>query len=161
MLKQKARAVARGRNHTKTITHLWRCGCRDKIYLGNYILLYSKSSFGNFYFCTFINNWRIFIIFIHSNVKLFDKEDDVKSKEDSDEESKETKEEITDPETGKKIKKVKHTGPRGGHYYINDNGEHIYPEEWNESIKNMKSVKSYITESKMVSLIEYLKKMVG
>ena len=89
------------------------------------------------------------------------KEDDVKSKEDSDEESKETKEEIIDPETGKKIKKVKHTGPRGGHYYINDNGEHIYPEEWNESIKNMKSVKSYITESKMVSLIEYLKKMVG
>ena len=89
------------------------------------------------------------------------KEDDVKSKEDSDEESKETKEEITDPETGKKIKKVKHTGPRGGHYYINDKGEHIYPEEWNESIKNMKSVKSYITESKMVSLIEYLKKMVG
>ena len=92
------------------------------------------------------------------------KEDDVKSKEDSDEESKETKEtkeEITDPETGKKIKKVKHTGPRGGHYYINDNGEHIYPEEWTESIKNVKSVKSYITESKMVSLIEYLKKMVG
>ena len=89
------------------------------------------------------------------------REDDVKSKEDSDEESKETKEEITDPETGKKIKKVKHTGPRGGHYYINDKGEHIYPEEWNESIKNMKSVKSYITESKMVSLIDYLKKMVG
>lgn len=75
--------------------------------------------------------------------------------------SKETKEEITDPETGKKIKKVKHTGPRGGHYYINDKGEHIYPEEWNESIKNIKSVKSYITESKMVSLIDYLKKMVG
>lgn len=34
-------------------------------------------------------------------------------------------------------------------------------EEWNESIKNMKSVKSYITESKMISLIDYLKKMVG
>lgn len=88
------------------------------------------------------------------------REDDVKSKEDSDDKS-EDKEEITDPETGKKIKKVKHTGPRGGHYYINDKGEHIYPEEWNESIKNMKSVKSYITESKMVSLIDYLKKMVG
>ena len=71
------------------------------------------------------------------------------------------KEEVTDPETGKKIKKVKHTGPRGGHYYINDKGEHIYPEEWNESIKNMKSVKTYITESKMVSLVDYLKKMVG
>ena len=89
------------------------------------------------------------------------REDDIKSKEDSDEESKETKKEITDPETGKKIKKVKHTGPRGGHYYINDKGEHIYPEEWNESINNIKSVKSYITESKMVSLIDYLKKMVG
>ena len=90
-------------------------------------------------------------------------EDDVKSKDDSEDEkeTKEEKEEVTDPETSKKIKKVKHTGPRGGHYYINDKGEHIYPEEWNESIKNMKSVKSYITESKIVSLIDYLKKMVG
>lgn len=84
------------------------------------------------------------------------KEDDVKLRDDSEDE-KETKE-VTDPETGKKIKKVKHTGPRGGHYYINDKGEHIYPEEWNESIKNMKSVKTYITESKMVSLVDYLKK---
>ena len=88
------------------------------------------------------------------------KEDDVKSRDDSDDE-KETKEEVTDPETGKKIKKVKHTGPRGGHYYINDKGENIYPEEWNESIKNMKSVKTYIIESKMVSLVDYLKKIVG
>lgn len=88
------------------------------------------------------------------------KEDEVKLKDDSEDE-KETQEEVTDPKTGKKIKKVKHTGPRGGHYYINDKGEHVYPEEWNESIKNMKSVKSYITESKMVSLIDYLKKMVG
>ena len=90
------------------------------------------------------------------------REDDVKSKDDSEDEkeTKEEKEEVTDPETSKKIKKVKHTGPRGGHYYINDKGEHIYPEEWNESIKNMKSVKSYITESKIVSLIDYLKKMV-
>ena len=88
------------------------------------------------------------------------KEDDVKLRDDSEDE-KETKEEVTDPETGKRIKKVKHTGPRGGHYYINDKGEHIYPEEWNESIKNMKSVKTYITESKMVSLVDYLKKMVG
>ena len=88
------------------------------------------------------------------------KEDDVKSRDDSDDE-KETKEEVTDPETGKKIKKVKHTGPRGGHYYINDKGENIYPEDWNESIKNMKSVKTYIIESKMVSLVDYLKKIVG
>ena len=91
------------------------------------------------------------------------REDDVKLRDDSEDEkeTKEEKEEVTDPETGKKIKKVKHTGPRGGHYYINDKGEHIYPEEWNESIKNMKSVKTYITESKMVSLVDYLKKMVG
>ena len=88
------------------------------------------------------------------------KEDDVKLRDDLENEE-ETKEEVTDPETGKKIKKVKHTGPRGGHYYINDKGEHIYPEEWNESIMNMKSVKSYITESKIVSLVDYLKKMVG
>ena len=81
------------------------------------------------------------------------REDDVKSKEDSDEESKETKEEITDPETGKKIKKVKHTGPRGGHYYINDKGEHIYPEEWNESLKDIKDL---IIESNIISLSSYL-----
>ena len=90
-----------------------------------------------------------------------DKEKGESKDSDNEKETKEEKEEVTDPETGKKIKKVKHTGPRGGHYYINDKGEHIYPEEWNESIKNMKSVKSYITESKMVSLIDYLKKMVG
>lgn len=67
--------------------------------------------------------------------------------------SKETKEEITDPETGKKIKKVKHTGPRGGHYYINDKGEHIYPEKWNESLKDIKDL---IIESNIISLNSYL-----
>lgn len=87
------------------------------------------------------------------------KEDELKERISN--KSKDNKEEVTDPETGKKIKKVKHTGPRGGHYYINDNGEHIYLEERNESIKNMKSIKSYITESKMVSLVDYLKKKVG
>lgn len=88
------------------------------------------------------------------------KEDDVKLKDDSEDE-KETQEEVTDPDTGRKIKKVKHVGKRGGKYYIDDNGNKVYPEEWNESIKNMKSVKSYITESKMISLVDYLKKMVG
>ena len=96
-------------------------------------------------------NWNI-----DKDSKNKDSKEPEKSKE-----SEGKKEKITDPKTGKKIKKVKHTGPRGGHYYINNKGKHIYPEEWNESIKNMKSVKSYITESKMVSLIEYLKKMVG
>lgn len=89
------------------------------------------------------------------------KEEELKERISNKSKKTEKKEEVTDPETGKKIQKVKHTGPRGGHYYINDKGEHVYPEEWNESIKNMKSVKSYITESKMVSLIDYLKKMVG
>ena len=82
------------------------------------------------------------------------KEDDINLRE----ENEGKKEEVIDPKTGKKTKKVKHTGPRGGHYYINDKGEHIYPEEWNESLKN---VKSFIKESKMVSLIDFLKKMVG
>ena len=89
------------------------------------------------------------------------KEEELKEQISNKSKKTEKKEEVTDPKTGKKIKKVKHTGPRGGHYYINDKGEHVYPEEWNESIRNMKSVKSYITESKMVSLIDYLKKMVG
>lgn len=41
------------------------------------------------------------------------KEDDVKSKEESDDESENKEEEVIDPGTGKKVKKVKHTGPRG------------------------------------------------
>lgn len=83
------------------------------------------------------------------------REDDVKSKDDSEDEkeTKEEKEEVTDPETGKKIKKVKHTGPRGGHYYINNKGEHIYPEEWNESLKDIKDL---IIESNIISLSSYL-----
>lgn len=54
------------------------------------------------------------------------------------------------------------TGPRGGKYYrVKINGEWgPWNSETNEN-KNMKSVKSFITESKMVSLVDYLKKMVG
>ena len=68
------------------------------------------------------------------------------------------KEVITDPKTGKKITKVKHTGPRGGKFYNNDEGEKVYPPEWNESLK---SIETKITESKMRSLVDYLKEMVG
>ena len=92
--------------------------------------------------------------------KKKEKDDKLRDEKEDEKETKEEKEEITDPETGNKIKKVKHTGPRGGHYYINDKGEHIYPEEWNESIKNMKSVKSYITESNIVLLKDFLNKLV-
>lgn len=54
------------------------------------------------------------------------------------------------------------TGPQGGKYYrVKINGEWgPWNSETNEN-KNMKSVKSFITESKMVSLVDYLKKMVG
>lgn len=54
------------------------------------------------------------------------------------------------------------TGPQGGRYYrVKIDGKWgPWNSETNEN-KNMKSVKSYITESKMVSLIDYLKKMVG
>ena len=85
------------------------------------------------------------------------KEDDVKLKDDSEDE-KETQEEVTDPDTGRKIKKVKHVGKRGGKYYIDDNGNKVYPEEWNESIIDLKTK---ILESKIVSLIDYLKRMIG
>lgn len=84
------------------------------------------------------------------------KEDDVKLRDDS--ENEETKEEVTDPETGKKIKKVKHTGPRGGHYYINDKGDHVYPEEWNESRKDIREILvESINNSKIRPLCEYIK----
>ena len=85
------------------------------------------------------------------------KEDDVKLRDDSEDE-KETQEEVTDPDTGKKIKKVKHVGERGGKYYIDDNGNKVYPEEWNESIIDLKTK---ILESKIVSLVDYLKRMIG
>lgn len=85
------------------------------------------------------------------------KEDDVKLKDDSEDE-KETQEEVTDPDTGRKIKKVKHVGERGGKYYIDDNGNKVYPEEWNESIIDLKTK---VLESKIVSLVDYLKRMIG
>ena len=85
------------------------------------------------------------------------KEDDVKLRDDQEDE-KETQEEVTDPDTGKKIKKVKHVGERGGKYYIDDNGNKVYPEEWNESIIDLKTK---ILESKIVSLVDYLKQMIG
>ena len=52
------------------------------------------------------------------------------------------------------------TGPQGGKYYrVKIDGKWG---PWNsETNEKMTSVKSYITESKMFSLIDYLKKMVG
>lgn len=52
------------------------------------------------------------------------------------------------------------TGPRGGKYYrVKINGEWG---PWNsDTNENIRNVKTYIIESKMVSLVDYLKKMVG
>ncbi len=85
-------------------------------------------------------------------------EDELKERISNNSKKTEKKEEVTDPDTGKKIKKVKHVGERGGKYYIDDNGNKVYPEEWNESIIDLKTK---ILESKIVSLVDYLKQMVG
>lgn len=90
------------------------------------------------------------------------KEDEINLRDDS-EDNEEKEEEVTDPNTGKKIKKVKHTGPRGGHYYLDDDKDKVYPPEWNESQKSLKSVLlESIKEFKIKPLSDYLKdKLIG
>lgn len=92
--------------------------------------------------------------------KSVDKKDHDKDSESSKKESETEKkeEEVTDPETGKKIKKVKHTGERGGHFYIDDDGDRVYPEEWKESLKDIRTL---ITESNIIPLSEFIKQLVG
>ena len=104
-----------------------------------------------------------------------------KKEENSDnKESKEIekKEEITHSdktknpsEIWKRRPKERGIGLTKSYYNIHNPDSSITPEVYNklvkdyekknESIKNIKCVKSYITESKMVSLIDYLKRMVG
>lgn len=81
------------------------------------------------------------------------KEDDVKTKDDSDEEL----EEDTDNEGNPRQHK---TGPQGGKYYrVKIDGKWG---PWNsDTNESFKSIQNLLTESKMVSLIDYLKKMVG
>ena len=81
------------------------------------------------------------------------KEDDVKTKDDSDEEL----EEDTDNEGNPRQHK---TGPQGGKYYrVKIDGKWG---PWNsDTNESFKSIQNLLTESKMVSLIEYLKKMGG
>lgn len=68
--------------------------------------------------------------------------------------------EVTDPETGKKIKKKRHTGERGGKYYIGKGGERVYPPEWNghknESKLALIPITEYLQNSKMKSLTDYI-----
>lgn len=90
------------------------------------------------------------------------KEDEINLRDDS-EDNEEKEEEVTDPNTGKKIKKVKYTGPRGGHYYLDNDKDKVYPPELNESQKSLKSVLlESIKEFKIKPLSDYLKdKLIG
>ena len=80
------------------------------------------------------------------------KEDEINQKEDNEEEEGK-EEEVYDEETGKKVKRIVYTGPKGGRYYKTSKGEKVYVDEGMS-----KSLKSILLESKMVSLDEYLKK---
>lgn len=84
------------------------------------------------------------------------KEDEIASKDDSDDEERGKEEEVYDEETGRKVKRVVYTGPKGGRYYKTDKGEKVYVDE----NKSHKSLKQTLIESKIISLFEYIKKEV-
>ena len=72
---------------------------------------------------------------------------------DDSEDSEEGKEEgVYDEETGKKIKRIVFTGPKGGRYYKTDNGEKVYIDE-----NRVKGLGMILLESKMISLTQYIK----
>lgn len=76
-----------------------------------------------------------------------------KKKEKEKPEDKGKEEEVYDKETGKKVKKIVHTGPKGGRFYKSDNGEKVYIDEK----RTFKSLSSLLLESKMISLNQYIK----
>ena len=78
-------------------------------------------------------------------------EDKVNQKEEPEDKGKE--EEVYDKETGKKVKRIVYTGPKGGRFYKSDNGEKVYIDEQ----KTFKSLSSLLLESKMISLNQYIK----
>lgn len=81
------------------------------------------------------------------------KEDDVKSKEDSDKEFEEDTDEEGNPRQHK-------TGPQGGKYYrVKKNGKWG---PWNSEVKDsLKDLRTLITESSLVPLKDFLNKLVG
>lgn len=81
------------------------------------------------------------------------KEDEINLKDDSDND-RGKEEEVYDEETGKKVKRIVYTGPQGGRYYKGNTGEKIYIKE--NIVQN--SLKKILLESKMSSLVEYIKK---
>lgn len=77
-----------------------------------------------------------------------------KKKEKEEPEDKGKEEEVYDKETGKKVKRIVYTGPKGGRFYKSDNGEKVYIDEQ----RIFKSLSSLLLESKMISLNQYIKK---
>lgn len=77
-----------------------------------------------------------------------------KKKEKEKPEDKGKEEEVYDKETGKKVKRIVYTGPKGGRFYKSDNGEKVYIDEK----RTFKSLSSLLLESKIVSLNQYIKK---
>ena len=76
-----------------------------------------------------------------------------KKKEKEEPEDKGKEEEVYDEETGKTVKQIVYTGPKGGRFYKSDNGENVYVDE----SKTFKSLSSLLLESKRVSLSQYIK----
>jgi hypothetical protein len=85
------------------------------------------------------------------------KEDGINQKDDNEEPEESGKEEeIYDEETGKKIKRIVFTGPKGGRYYKTSKGEKVYVDE-NKTYKNLKTI---LLESKIRPLSGYILKKV-
>lgn len=83
------------------------------------------------------------------------KEDEINQK-DNNEEEEGKEEEVYDEETGKKVKRIVYTGPKGGRFYKNKRGEKVYVDE-NKLYKNLKTI---LLESKIRPLSGYILKEV-
>ena len=80
------------------------------------------------------------------------KEDEVKSRVEPDKDKEGKEEEVYDEETGRKVKRVVYTGPKGGRYYKTDKGEKVYIDEK----RIYKSLKLKLIESKITPLSFYI-----
>ncbi|MBQ9313120.1 MAG: hypothetical protein IJ213_08775 [Bacteroidales bacterium] len=83
------------------------------------------------------------------DMKEVEKEDEIASRDDSDDEEQGKEEEVYDKKTGEEVKRVVYTGPNGGRYYKTDKGVKVYIEE----VKSRKNLKQRLLESKLIPLI--------
>lgn len=90
------------------------------------------------------------------NKKEKELESRIESQKDKDSKDNGKEEEVYDEETGKKVKRIVYTGPKGGRFYKSDNGEKVYIDEK----RTFKSLSSLLLESKIVSLSQYIKREV-